>query len=331
MLPVRILGTGSLLPGAVRSSRELLQAAFPGRDAAAMQERIGIDTRHWAAQGDSHASMAAEAVRLALQAAGLQPEALRRLIVTYTTGGDLLGPATANVVVDMLGLKGSCDCFDLNNACMGFLSGLDVAVRCVATGYGPVAVVSSEMLSRYLSPSNPRTYVIFGDAAAAAIVGQSPGDDGVLGAWMANDGSRRGSVTLQHPGLTGERAVIDFGRPNAEIEALALESLARAAHEALAQAGLGKDDIRWVLPHQPNGTLFRAVGARLGISMDRLVPVVQESGCVSSASIPLSLDRLARSGRIAPGDHLLLVGVGEGLSYGAMVYRVGAAGWGGVA
>jgi len=309
-------------------SAELLSEAFPERDAEALQARIGIDSRCWAGPDDSHASMAAQAVQSALDAAGMHASELGRLIVTYTTGGDLLGPATANVVVDLLGIKGTCDCFDLNNACMGFLSGMDIASRCVATGARPVAVVASEMLSRYLAPENPRTYVIFGDAAAAAIVGPSRGDDGVLGSWMANDGSRRGSVTLHHPGLTGERAIIDFGRPNAEIEALALDSLAMAADEALQQAGLSTEDIRWVLPHQPNGALFKAVGERLGIPADRLVPIVQESGCVSSASIPLSLDRLARSGRIQAGDHLLLVGVGEGLSYGAMIYRVGAAGWG---
>src|SRR6202044_3554236 len=127
-------------------------------------------------------------------AAGLAPEALRRIILVTSSGGDVIGPATANAVVHALGLDDRCDAFDLNNACMGFLTAFDLAARCVATGLGPVGVVAAEMASRFIRPDAARPYFVLGDAAAAAVLGAGRRGEGILGSFLSNDGAHSSTV-----------------------------------------------------------------------------------------------------------------------------------------
>ncbi len=323
MIPVRILGSASLLPGRSLTTAEVCSLAYPGRDPAELVERTGIHTRFWADPGTTHASMAADVLQLALADAGLPADQLVRLIQVNCTGGDTLLPATANAIGDALDLHGSCDCIDLNNACTGFLTGFDLAARSVATGLGPVAVVVSELWSRHLDPSDPRSYVIFGDAAAAVVLGPATGREGLRSSWLRNDGRLRGSVTLAHSGLTGSREIVRFGVSNQKITGEATEAILESARQALARAGVTMDDIAWVLPHQPNGRMFDLLIRELGIAEHKLVRVVGEIGSVGAASVPVSLDRLRRTGKVRAGDLILLVAVGSGISYGGMVYEVG--------
>lgn len=324
MIPARILGTGSVLPGRLITTAEVCERAYPGRDPAELVERTGIRTRHWAEPGTTHASLATDALRLALADAELPAEALGRLIQLNCTGGDTLLPATANAIGDALDLHGSCDCIDINNACTGFLTALDLAARSVATGLGPVGVVVSELWSRHLDPSDPRSYVIFGDAAAAVIVGATsqPQREGLRSSWLRNDGRLRGSVTLAHSGLTGSREIVRFGVSNQKITDEATEAILASARQALRLAGVTLADIAWVLPHQPNGRMLDLLVRELGVDEHKMIRVVEEIGSVGAASVPVSLDRLRRSGKLRPGDLILLVAVGSGISYGGMVYEV---------
>ena len=326
-IPVRIAGTGSILPGRAVSTEVVARAAWPDRDPAQLAAKIGIQSRYWVEDAeDTHATLSARALSLALAQAGLAAGALRRIIHVCCTGGDLLLPATANRIGALLGLPGTCDLFDLNNACAGFLTALDVGARSVATGCGPVGIVVSELWSRHLSPREPRSYAVFGDAVAAVVLtaGEAP-DEGLLSSHLRNNGLIGSSVTLAHAGLTGRPEVVQFGVSNHQIAAEATEALLSSARTALAQAGLSLADVRWVLPHQPNGRMLETLVAELGVAPEKLVPVVAEVGSVGAASIPLSLDRLWRSGRVQAGDAVLLLTVGSGISYGGMVYRVGRA------
>src|SRR5262249_16718663 len=162
-LRVRIAGTASVAPGHAVSTAELARQARPPRDPEQVEARTGIVSRHFAEPAQTKAEVGAEALRLPLEAAGIAAARLARIIFVNSHGGDVLVPATANTVAAMLGLRGTCDCFDLNNACMGFLSAFDLAARCVATGCGPVAVVASEMGSRYITPDDPRPFLVCAD------------------------------------------------------------------------------------------------------------------------------------------------------------------------
>ncbi|HYO73113.1 MAG TPA: ketoacyl-ACP synthase III [Archangium sp.] len=322
MLPVRILGTASVLPERAVTTAELAREV--GREPEALERKTGIRTRYWAPPGTLMADLGAQALRLALQQAGMDATELRRILFVSSSGGDTLVPATANRVAAALGLSGSCDAFDLNNACMGFLSAFDVAARSVATGLGPVGIVTVEYNSRALSPTEPRPYLIFGDVAAAAVLGPGPWpEEGVLAAAFGNDGSHPPDTVLEHPLRTGRVEGVKFHTPSRDMHRVVYEALDRATSQVLERAGLQLGDIEWVLPHQPNGTMLRDIIKRYDLEPARLVPVVEEIGSVAAASIPFSLDRLLRTRPVRPGDRLLMLGVGAGVSYGAILYRVG--------
>ncbi|MFT3773870.1 MAG: 3-oxoacyl-[acyl-carrier-protein] synthase III C-terminal domain-containing protein [Minicystis sp.] len=322
MIPVRILGTATALPGRPVSTEEVVARSMPGRDPAVILAKTGIRTRHWAEPRALTADLAAAALRDAAAAAGIPITDLRRVILVTSTGGDYMGPATANSVIHALGLDDRCDAFDLVNACMGFVSAFDLAARCVATGLHPVGIVSAELLTRFIRPEDPRPYVVFGDAAAAAVVGPGRPGEGILGSFLRNDGAHNGTVFADQPMLTGKIEHAQFALPNVKLVRIAVDALRRGAEAVLAQCGETMADVDWVLPHQPNGAMLDLIVETFGVDRARIVPVVEEMGSVVSASIPASLDRLMRTRAVRPGDRILMIGVGSGLAYGAILYRV---------
>lgn len=322
MLAARILGTGSYLPTRRITTEELCANADLGRSAVQLQERTGIAARHWVSDGETTASMAIVALKNALENAGLVATDLDRIILANSTGGDVLIPATVNSVICGMGLDGRTDGFDLNNACTGFLSALDVASRCVATGYGTLAIVAVETLSRFLSPTNPRPYAVLADAAAAMIVGPAREGEGFIAAYFGNLGAELGSVAMSHPGWTEGAPLVQFGGSNDHIGQLAIHALEKASARVLTGTGLTVGDVDWVVPHQPNGAMLDKIAAHFAIAPERFVRRVDEVGSVGTVTIPLSFDALWRSNRVQPGDRILFMGVGAGVSYGALLYQV---------
>jgi 3-oxoacyl-[acyl-carrier-protein] synthase III len=238
-------------------------------------------------------------------------------------GGDALIPATSNMIAAGLGLRGSCECFDMNNACMGFLSAFDVAARSIATGRGPTAIVAAELGSRFIVPEDPRPYLVVGDGVAAAVLLPARDGEGMLASWLRNDGTIAGDVELRHPGLTHARETTRFTGSNKHITELAVEGFRTAIDNVLGAAGVALADVEWLVLHQPNGSLLDTVTNALGLDRGRMTNVVREVGSVGAASIPIGLDRILRSGRVAPGHRILMAGVGAGASYGAVLVRVG--------
>jgi 3-oxoacyl-(acyl-carrier-protein) synthase III len=321
-IPVHLAGTSSFLPGPPVTTEALARRITPPPDARLLEERTGIRARHFAEPDTSWTELATRTLRLALEAARLAPEDLARIIFVTSSAGDVLVPANANIIATNLGLRGSCDCFDLNNACMGFLTAFDLSARAIATGYGTTGIVAVELGSRYTTPEEPRPYVVFGDGAAAAVLQPSRNGEGILGSWLRNDGSLGGDVTLTHPGVTGQVERVHFNTPNKNMMQLAIDLVRNSAREVLAQAGMTLEDIDWVLPHQPNGVLLQAVIEALSLSPERVVPVVDRVGSLASASIALSLDVLMRSGRLRGGERVLMIGVGAGVSAGAILLQL---------
>jgi 3-oxoacyl-[acyl-carrier-protein] synthase-3 len=322
-LPVCIRGTASLLPGRPVSTRALAQAALPDRDPAELEARTGITTRYWADRDAPLPELAADALGRAIADAGVAPAALRRIIVANCTGAELAFPGSANRVAEALGLSGRCDAFDVNNACMGFLTALDLAARTAATGGGPVGVVAIELCSRHVRPEDPRPYLVFADGVGAAVVDAARGGARIVASYLANDGALGGNAILRNPTLTGKPEFIEFPKSHAQMTEIALGKVQAAADAVLMQAGLRIGDVDWVLPHQPNGSMYAHIVEALGVDPARTVKIVDEVGSVGSASIPISLDRLRRTRGWSPGQHVLMVGVGSGVSYGAILYRVG--------
>jgi 3-oxoacyl-[acyl-carrier-protein] synthase III len=186
-----------------------------------------------------------------------------------------------------------------------------------------VGIVVVEMGSRAITPEDPRPYLVFGDGVVAAVVAPARADEGILGSWLRNDAIAFGNVTLANAACTRQRETIRFTASNDQMGAEAIDALQRSTNEVLGRAGLGIDDVEWVLPHQPNGVLLGAITRALGVDESRVVRIVDEVGSVGAASIPISLDRLLREREVRPGDRVLMVGVGAGLSFGATLYRTG--------
>lgn len=322
MIPVRILGTASYFPGKLMTTAEVSRMAIPPKDPAVVEAKTGIHTRWLAGPELRIADMAAHALRGAAEAAGIDVRDLKRVILANSNGGDVIGPATANDTVHALGLDNRCDCFDVINACMGWLTALDLGARSVATGLYPVGVVSAEANSRGIRPDDPRPWLVFGDAAAAAILVPGRPGEGILGIKLGNDGSLSRTVYVEHPAVCRTLESITMAIPNAEIGRIALEALQGSAAAVLAECGETMANVDWVLPHQPNGVLLDMTIEALGVPREKVVPVVAEIGSVVSASIPVSLDRLFRTRQVLRGDRILMIGVGSGISYGAALYRV---------
>jgi 3-oxoacyl-[acyl-carrier-protein] synthase-3 len=322
LIPIRILGTGSLLTGRPVSTQELVRQIMPERDPARVQKWLGITTRYWVDRSTSASSMAAEALRRALQAADMPATELKRIIFVTSTGGDTISPATVHAVTDELGLSDTCDGFDLNNACTGFLSGMDLAARSVVTGLSPVAVVVAETYSRYVDPEHPRGYLVMADAAAAVIVGPGREGEGLLASHLRSSSSLRGRLRLTHPGWTREAGRVEFDAPYEEMIQNALQAISTSTQAVTQAAGVALSDVEWFLPHQPNGRMLDLIVSHMGIAPERTVPVVDEIGSVGAATVPVSLDRLYRSGRVKPGDRLLMATVGAGTGYGALLHQV---------
>jgi len=321
-IPVRIAGTASFQPGPAHSTADLATRVNPPRDPADAIARTGIVSRHFASPQSRAVDLGADALRAALTNANMAPTALRRLIFVSSVGGDQIAPANANLVAAALGLSGTCDAFDLNNACMGFLTALDLGARSVATGVGPVAVVVVELLSRYTTPEDPRPYLVLADAVAATILAEAEGDGGLLASWLRNDGVAGGDIVLENGGLTGQRETFHFASSNRQIHEHALAAIRRSADAVLSDAGLALDDVEWILPHQPNGSMLAAIIQELRLDPARVVHLVEDVGSVGAASIATSLDRLLRDKPVRAGDRVLMVGVGAGISYGASLLRL---------
>lgn len=320
MIPAALVGTGRALPPDRVDNAELVRRLGLDVDPATIERRTGIVARHWVEPGTRSATLGAQALREALAMAGIEAGDLERLVHCSSSGGDDLSPSTASGVAAELGAT-HLDCFDVNNACSAFLTALDVAARSVATGSGPVAVVCTEITSDIFDRTDPRTALIFGDAAAAAILAPATAQGGLLGAFAATDPSFGRTTFMEHPRNTGAPTHVTFGIENREMVDQALKLISRGVSVALERAGLSIDEIEHVAPHQPNGRMFDGILAHLGADPARAVKVCDQIGSTGCAAMPFGLDALVRQRGVKAGDRVLLLGIGGGVSYGATVLR----------
>jgi len=321
---VTIAGTGSFLPGPPISNEELCGRHDVPVTPGWIEEWTGITSRHMAGEQDTAASMASEAARGALDAAGMAGADLDRIILTGALPGDRPLPATANLVHRELGAR--CDALDVSNGCLSFLTALDLGCRCVATGTGPVLVVAAECGRGYRCPSDRRTFPLFGEGAAGVILAPTGSDrGGVLASRLRNDGEYW--RYLWAPGPTDperlEGPPIRFGVHGRRIKELAPKLIATAVGGVLEDLGMDVADFDRVVPHQPNQVWVLQLLRGLGVDPAGVDLFVARTGSIPSVMIPMGLDRAWRSDRPpAPGDRLLLFAIGAGMSVGATAWEV---------
>jgi len=215
--------------------------------------------------------------------------------------------------------------FDVQAVCAGFVYALTTANAMILTGQAKrVLVIGAETFSRIIDWTDRTTCVLFGDGAGALVLEAAEGDGssadrGILSADLNSDGRHREILYVDGGVSTGTTGHLRMeGR---EVFRHAVEKLAQTAHLSLEKAGLGPEDIDWVVPHQANIRIIQATAKKLGLSMDRVVVTVQDHGNTSAASIPLALSVGQARGQIKRGDLVVTEAIGGGLAWGAIVLR----------
>ncbi len=317
----RITGTGSYLPEKVVTNADLEKTVDTTDEW--IRARTGIERRHIAADDQCTSDLAVHAARLAMTAAGVQPEDID-LIVVGTTSPDLVFPNVGCLVQERLGIRG-CPAFSIEAACSGFIYALTTADRFVVTGQAKCAlVIGAETLSRIVDWSDRSTCVIFGDGSGAVVI-QPSEEPGIISCHLGADG--RYKDLLCTPSGPSKKPTADQPRDpfitmkGNEVFKVAVKTLESIVRKTLAENNMDGSEIDWLIPHQANNRIIQALSKRLKMPIEKVILTVQEQGNTSAASVPLALDVAVRDGRGQRGDLLLLGAFGGGFTWGSVLLR----------
>ena len=313
-----IKGTGSALPARRVDNAEM--ATMVDTTDEWIVERTGIRARYIAGEGETTASLATEAARRALDAAGLTPANIG-LIVLATATPDQTFPSSATKVQAALGID-DCVAFDVHAVCTGFLYALTVADSMLRSGSARAAlVIGAETFSRILDWEDRTTCVLFGDGAGALVLVAEEGETGILSTRLHADGRHNDMLFVDGgPSTTG--TVGKLRMKGREVFRHAVVNLAQVLEEVLADTGHSAAQIDWVVPHQANLRILDATARKLGLPMEKVVVTVDRHANTSAASVPLAFDVARRDGRIKAGDLVMLEAMGGGFTWGASLLRV---------
>ena len=303
-----ITGWGTALPPKIVTNDEL--SLTMATSDAWIRERTGIERRH---VGGTTAGLSIESGRKAIEMAGLDPREIDQLVLATTTP-DRTVPATSATVQGELGMR--CGAYDVNAACSGFVYALVQAHGMIAMGAEKVLVIGTDTLARITDWDDRNTAILFADGSGAVVLEAVDGA-GQLLAWdLDADGSAERFLYCD----IGENLQMD----GKEVFRRAVRIMVDSGEKSMKAAGVTADEIKLVVPHQANIRIIDAAARRLGIPMERVSTVLQDTGNTSSASVPLALAAGLESGRVENGDLVLLVGFGAGMTAASAVLR-----WGG--
>jgi 3-oxoacyl-[acyl-carrier-protein] synthase-3 len=326
MLRAKIVGTGSMVPRRVLTNQDLEKMVETSDEW--ITTRTGIRERHIARADEKFSDLATEAAQRALKRAHVAPEDLDMVLVG-TVSADMLFPSSACQIQHNIGAKRAA-AMDLSAACTGFLYGLHNADGLIQSGKAQnVLLVGGEILSRYVDWTDRSTCVLFGDGAGAVVLQATRGDHGVLGTSMKSNGEYGRFICM--PGGGSSRPANDptsieerlpfIKMMGNETFKVAVRAMADVSEEVLKEQGFTHEDIQLFLPHQANERIIDAVGKQLKIDPAKVFKNIERYGNTSAASIPIALDECARSGRLKPGDLVLMAAFGAGLTWGAALVR----------
>ena len=315
-------GVGHYLPERIVENAEF-EAKIDTSDEW-IRSRSGIERRHFAADGEKTSDLAIAAAKMALDDAGLTGADIDAIVLATATP-DQTFPSTATRVQHAIGMT-SGFAFDIQAVCAGFLFAIANANSMIVSGQAKrVLVIGAETFSRILDWNDRSTCVLFADGAGALILEAEEGegtsqDRGVLSTDLNSDGSYNDLLYVDGGVSTSQTAGV-VKMQGREIFKHAVVKLAEAGETAIAKAGLVKDDVDWVVPHQANIRIIKSTAAKIGIPMDKVIVTVQDHGNTSAASIPLAMSVANQQGRFKRGDVLLMEAIGGGLTWGAATLR----------
>jgi 3-oxoacyl-[acyl-carrier-protein] synthase III len=317
-----ITGWGMSVPESVMTNHDI--SKLVETNDAWIRERTGIRERRIARPDQHPSTLGLEASIKALRVANLRPRDVD-LIICTSSSPEYIFPATACLIQDQLGAT-KAGAFDLLAACSGFIYALNMGAQAIRSGSIKSAlVIGSETLSRFINWKDRNTCILFGDGAGAFVLQASEQPGGVLSAVMHSDGSGGDLLTIAGGGsrypasestlVNGQHYIQMDGK---EVFRFATRVMASATQEVLACSGLTLDQVQWIIPHQANIRIIEAAARGLKLPMDRFIVNLERYGNTSTASIPIAMVEALEKGQIKPGDKLVMVGFGGGLTWGAL-------------
>jgi len=322
---VGIIGLGTYYPENIVTNKDLEKILDTSDEW--IVERTGIRERRVADQNTATSDLATEAARKALAAAKIDAKDID-LIIVATATPDMFFPSVSCLVQANLGADNAA-AFDLTAGCSGFVYALVTATQFIRTGvYRRILVIGAETLTKIMDPTDRSTYVLFGDGAGAAVVAEVPQGYGVLGAHLGADG--KGGDLLKVPAggsrmPTSEETLrkrLHYTHMNGnEVFKFASRIVNEASVKALEDAHLTADKVDFLVPHQANVRIIQSAAKRLKLPMEKVIVNIDRFGNTSAASIPIALEEAIANGRVKPGDTVVLVAFGAGLTWAACVLR----------
>lgn len=322
-----IAGTGSYTPPDILDNDYF--TSYLDTSAEWIVQRTGIQTRHRVGEDETTVTMAKAASERALESAGMTASEIDHIIVGTVTADRPL-PSAACMLQDSLGIK-NIPAWDLQAACSGLVYGMVMAGSLIHSGqYKNILVVGAETLTRITDYEDRNTAVLFGDAAAAVIMKPSPDPTrGILHNHLGSDGSKYDYVWIPAGGsaepasqMTVNERLHYMKMRGRELFKFAVHTMQASIDRALEESGFKPDDLKLIIPHQSNLRIIESCRTRLGLPKEKMAVNVDRFGNTSTASIGLSLDEAWRDGTLSEGDLVMLVAVGGGITWGAMIMRL---------
>ncbi|MGR3301987.1 MAG: beta-ketoacyl-ACP synthase III [Candidatus Scalindua sp.] len=315
-----ITGVGSFLPRKVLTNDDL--ARMLDTTDEWITKRTGIKERRIVEKGVAASDLAIEASLRALDDANILPSEVD-LIVAATITPDCLVPSTACFIQEKIGAK-NAGAFDILAACAGFVYALSIAKGFVASGaMKTVLVVGTECLSKITDYTDRTTCILFGDGAGAVVVQRGNGKREIVTTYLGSDGSQADLLTLPAGGsrLPASQATIEsrshyIQLKGKELFKTAINNMVDMIAKAAAENNMQVEDFDMIIPHQSNIRIIDAAMERLKQPRGKAYINIDRYGNTSAASIPIALDEIDKGDMLKPGDSVLLVAFGGGLTWG---------------
>ncbi|MFC0560110.1 beta-ketoacyl-ACP synthase III [Halalkalibacter alkalisediminis] len=308
-----IVGIGAYVPEQVVTNSDLEKSVQTSDQW--IRSRTGIEERRIASSDMDTSHMAIRAAEKAIADASLHPEDID-LILVATATPDYVFPTVACMVQEALGIRHT-PAMDLSAACSGFVYALVTGKQFIETNtYKNVLVIGSEKFSKIVDWNDRNTCVLFGDGAGAVVLSEVSEGKGIL------------SFELGADGTGGKHLLVDnqtnyVTMNGSEVFKFAVRQMPESCMNVVTKAGLSKDEVDFLVPHQANMRIIDAARERLGLDKEKVSTTVTKHGNTSAASIPLALFTEIEKGLINDDDVVVIVGFGGGLTWGSLCLRWG--------
>jgi 3-oxoacyl-[acyl-carrier-protein] synthase III len=323
MKNARIIGTGHYVPDNIITNDDL--AKIVDTNDEWIVTRSGIKERR-ISNGETNTDLATKAALMAMEDAGIKAEELD-LIIVATVTADSFTPSASCMVQSRIGAVNAA-AFDINAACTGFIYGISVAQQFIRNGqFKNALIIGAEVLSKIVNWEDRSTCVLFGDGAGAAILADSE-EEGILGIHIAAEGQKGhvlkcDSIPVRNPYVSQVEEKLEgfVQMEGKEVFKFATKVIGDSVERLLESSGLSKEDIDYIIPHQANIRIIDFAAKRLGMDISKFYTNIDRYGNTSSASIGIALDEMNKKGMLKPGNNIILVGFGGGLTYGSILIK----------